>query len=281
MANDVAVKQFTTTISSDAVKMKVNAIIGDEKKGAKFISYLTNMVTQNPSLAECEQSSVINSALVGFALGLEHQLGHFHVVPFNDRKNNRKVATYQMGYKGYIALAIRSGQYKSLNAIDVKQGELKKYDRLADEVEIDFIQDDVKREQLETVGYVALLELHTGFKKTIYWSKAKMQQHAVKYSQGYQNDVKNGSSYTFWSKDFDGMAFKTMLRQLISKWGIMSVEIREAFVKDQVEVDDTGKTNYVDNPQEVKAQVLEIANKKEVPADISGLISDTGEVKEF
>lgn len=275
MANDLQVRQFTSVISSDAVKNKVNAIIGDEKKGAKFISYLTNMVTQNPSLAECEQSTVINSALAGFGLGLEHQMGHFYAVPFNDRKNNRKVATFQLGYKGYIQLAIRSGQYKSLNALDVKQGELKKYDRLADEVDIDFVNDDVKREALPTVGYVAFLELGTGFKKTIYWSKDKMQQHAIKYSQGYQSDVKNGTQYTFWSKDFDGMAFKTMLRQLISKWGIMSVEMRDAYIKDMAEVDESGKPNYVDNQEDVKEEVKIITSTKKLDV----VDEDTGEVE--
>lgn len=274
MANELAVKQFTSTISTDAVKQKVNAIIGDDKKGAKFISFITNMVTQNPSLAECEQASVINSALVGFALGLEHQLGQFYVVPFNDRKNNRKVATYQMGYKGYIQLAIRSGQYESLNALEVKQGELKKYDRLADEVEIEFL-DDLKREQLATVGYVAFLKLNTGFKKTIYWSKEKMQQHAIKYSQGYQSDIKNGTSYTFWAKDFDGMAFKTMIRQLISKWGIMSVEMRDAFINDMAEVNDDGKVNYVDNQTSVKEVVADTTATKPLIVD-----EDTGEVEE-
>ena len=274
MANELAVKQFTSTISTDAVKQKVNAIIGDDKKGAKFISFITNMVTQNPSLAECEQASVINSALVGFALGLEHQLGQFYVVPFNDRKNNRKVATYQMGYKGYIQLAIRSGQYESLNALEVKQGELKKYDRLADEVEIEFL-DDLKREQLATVGYVAFLKLNTGFKKTIYWSKEKMQQHAIKYSQGYQSDIKNGTSYTFWAKDFDGMAFKTMIRQLISKWGIMSVEMRDAFINDMAEVNDDGKVNYVDNQTSVKEVVADTTASKPLIVD-----EDTGEVEE-
>jgi len=280
MANDVMVKQFTTTISSDAVKNKVNAIIGDEKKGAKFISYLTNMVTQNPSLAECEQGTVINSALAGFALDLSHQLGQFYVVPFEDRKNNRKTATFQLGYKGYIQLAIRSGLYEVINALDVKKGELKKYDRLTDEVEIEWLEDN-QREKLETVGYVAIIKLSTGFKKVLYWSKDKMKAHAEKYSQGYRSDVKNSTGYTFWSKDFDGMAFKTMLRQIISKWGIMSIEMQEAFVKDQAEVDDTGKVNYVDNTQELKAQVVGIASTKEVPVDITDALAHKVDKQEF
>lgn len=273
MANElqVAVKQFTTTISSDAVKNKVNAIIGDDKKGAKFISYLTNMVTQNPSLAECEQSSVINSALVGFGLDLSHQLGYFYVVPFNDRKNNRKVATFQMGWKGYVQLAIRSGLYTSLNAIEVKKGELKKYDRLEDEVELEFLDDKV-RDTVETVGYVAYYKLSTGIKKALYWSKERMQQHAIKYSQGYQSDVKNGTQYTFWSKDFDGMALKTMIRQLISKWGIMSVEIRDAYINDMAEVSD-GKPNYVDNQQDVQEEVKSVTASKPLVVE-----EDTGEV---
>lgn len=92
-----------------------------------------------------------------------------------------------------------------------------------------------------------MFEYQNGFRKTLYWSKKKMEQHALRYSQGYKGDKAKGTSYTFWSKDFDGMAYKTMLRQLISKWGIMSTELQEAYTKDQSVIETNGDYEYVDN----------------------------------
>ena len=139
-------------------------------------------------------------------------------MPFEDRKANRKVATFILGYKGYIQLAIRSGQYKRLNVLAIKRGELVRYNPLYEEIEVNLISDELVREAAETIGYYAMFEYNNGFKKALYWSRQKMEQHALRYSKGYA--AKKG--YTFWEKDFDGMAYKTMLRQLISKWGIMS-----------------------------------------------------------
>jgi len=100
---------------------------------------------------------------------------------------------------------------------------------------------------MPSVGYYAMFEYVNGFKKVMYWSRAKMEAHATKYSKGYAGDKRNGTAWTFWSKDFDGMAFKTMLRQLISKWGIMSIDLQQAYVNDTAFVDESGKMNYVDN----------------------------------
>ena len=155
------------------------------------------------------------------------------------------MAQFQIGYKGYIQLAIRSGQYKKLNVLAIKEGELKKYDPLNEELEVELIEDEEEREKATTVGYYAMFEYLNGFRKTIYWSKEKMEAHALKYSMGYR--AKKG--YTFWEKDFDGMAYKTMLRQLISKWGIMSVDLtmQKALESDMAVINDNGTYDYVDN----------------------------------
>lgn len=257
-------RALTTALSSDAVKNKVNAIVGDEKKGAKFISTLTSMVTQNPSLVDCEQSSLINSALVGFALDLSPQLQQFYVVPFNDRKNGRIVATYQMGWKGYWQLAMRSGQYKSLNVSEIREGEKVKFDRLSGKIEVEWLDENI-RESKKVVGYVAYFQLQNGFEKSLYWDISKMKAHAEKYSMGYRSDVSNGTAYTFWSKDFDGMAFKTMIRQLISKYGVMSIEMQTAYENDMATKDEEGRIDYVDNQADLNAQVEQVANKKPMP----------------
>ena len=253
---------FTKYITSTLVSKKVNEIIGDEKRGARFISSIISAVNANPSLKECDNASILSGALLGESLNLSPspQLGNYYLVPFAD-KDRGKVATFQLGYKGYIQLAIRSGQYKKLNVLAIKEGELIKYDPLNEEIEVQLIDDEEKREKAKTVGYYAMFEYTNGFRKTMYWSKAKMEKHALQYSKGYQ--AKKG--YTFWEKDFDAMAFKTMLRQLISKWGIMSIDMQNAYESDMAYIKEDGSKEYVDNEDFVQnAEVIEEKEVKEV-----------------
>lgn len=238
---------FSAFMTSNVISNKVNQIIGDERTGKRFIASIISAVSNNPQLKECDNSSILSGALLGESLGLSPspQLGNFYLVPFKD-KNKGMVATFQLGYKGYIQLAIRSGQYKKLNVLAIKEGELIKYDPLEEELEVKLIEDETEREKAKTIGYYAMFEYVNGFKKTMYWSKEKMEAHALKYSMGYR--AKKG--YTFWEKDFDGMAYKTMLRQLISKWGIMSIEMQNAYEGDMAYIKDDGTKEYVDNKEE-------------------------------
>lgn len=155
--------------------------------------------------------------------------------------------------KGYLQLAIRSGYYKKLNVLAIKEGELIRFDPLNEEIEVSLIDDELEREKAETAGYYAFFEYTNGFRKAMYWSKAKMEAHALKYSQGYAADKRKGTDWTFWSKDFDGMASKTMLRQLLSKWGIMSIEMQSAFDADMGVIGEDGSVTYVDNQQDADA----------------------------
>lgn len=238
---------FSAFMTSNAISNKVNQIIGDERTGKRFIASIISAVSNNPQLKECDNSSILSGALLGESLGLSPspQLGNYYLVPFKD-KNKGMVASFQIGYKGYIQLAIRSGQYKKLNVLAIKEGELIKYDPLEEELEVKLIEDETEREKAKTIGYYAMFEYVNGFKKTMYWSREKMEAHALKYSMGYR--AKKG--YTFWEKDFDGMAYKTMLRQLISKWGIMSIEMQNAYEGDMAYIKDDGTKEYVDNKEE-------------------------------
>jgi recombination protein RecT len=237
---------FSAFLATDAMKKKINEMVGGEK-GQQFVTSIISAVSTNPQLAECENSSIVSAALLGQALNLSPspQLGQYYMVPFNDSKRGCKVAQFQIGYKGYIQLAIRSGQYKKLNVLAIKEGELKKYDPLNEEIEVELMENEEEREKAETIGYYAMFEHLNGFRKTLYWSKQKMEAHALKYSMGYR--AKKG--YTFWEKDFDGMAYKTMLRQLISKWGIMSVDLtmQKALESDMAVINDNGSYDYIDN----------------------------------
>lgn len=245
---------FSAFLSTDAMKKKINEMVGGEK-GQQFITAIISAVSTNPQLAECDHSTILSAALVGQALNLSPspQLGQYYMVPFNDNKRGCKVAQFQIGYKGYIQLAIRSGYYKKLNVLAIKEGELVKYDALNEDIEVKLIEDEEEREKAPTIGYYAMFEYLNGFRKTLYWTKKHMEAHAEKYSMGYKAHKGN----TFWEKDFDGMAYKTMLRQLISKWGIMSVDMQKAMESDMAEIKEDGTYEYVDNEFEVTESIQE------------------------
>lgn len=253
---------FSAFLAQDAMKKKINEMVGGEK-GQQFVTSIISAVSTNPQLAECDNASIVSAALLGQALNLSPspQLGQYYMVPFNDNKRGCKVAQFQIGYKGYIQLAIRSGQYKKLNVLAIKEGELKKYDPLNEEIEVELIENEEEREKATTIGYYAMFEYLNGFRKTIYWSKEKMEAHALKYSMGYR--AKKG--YTFWEKDFDGMAYKTMLRQLISKWGIMSVDLtmQKALESDMAVINDNGTYDYIDNSNEFEMETEIVPTENE------------------
>lgn len=264
-------------LTGDAVKQRINQVIGG-KDGQRFISAVVSAVQTNPALQECTNQSILSAALLGESLKLSPspQLGQYYMVPFNDKERG-KVAQFQLGYKGYIQLAIRSGQYKKLNVLAIKAGELVKFDPLNEEIEVKLIEDEEQREAAETIGYYAMFEYTNGFRKAIYWSRNKMLAHADKYSQAFSKDggtvktrygEKKKVSYadyltgnydpkdawmysSFWYKDFDGMAYKTMLRQLISKWGIMSIDMASAIDADMAVINEDGTKDYVDNDPDV------------------------------
>lgn len=242
---------MTAYLTQDAVKNQINQVIGG-KNGQRFISAVVSAVNNNPMLQECTNQSILAAALLGESLKLSPspQLGQYYMVPYDD-KDRGKVAQFQLGYKGYIQLAIRSGQYKKLTVLAIKEGELISFDPLNEEIEVKLIEDEEQREQAATIGYYAMFEYVNGFRKAIYWSKAKMESHALKYSKGYASDKRKGTSWTFWSKDFDGMAYKTMLRQLISKWGIMSIDMITAYDADMAIINEDGSKVYVDNDPDV------------------------------
>ena len=273
---------ITAYLTQDAVKNQINNVIGG-KDGQKFISSIVSAVNNNSALQECTNQSILSGALLGESLKLSPspQLGQYYLVPFNDKEKG-KVAQFQLGYKGYIQLAIRSGQYKKLNVLAIKEGELIRFNPLEEEIEVRLIEDEEEREQAETIGYYAMFEYTNGFKKAMYWSKKKMEAHAIKYSQGYKRDKEKGTAWTFWSKDFDGMAYKTMLRQLISKWGIMSIDMMSAMDADMAVINEDGTKTYVENEPDtdviegeavdVPTEQVEPTQAEEAPQDVQAAL---------
>ena len=252
--------KFSDIINSAAAKKSIANVLQDPKRQQRYISSIVTTVANNPALQECTFASILSASLLGESLNLSHspQLGQYFMVPFKDKKAGETRASFILSYKGYVQLALRSGYYKKLNVLPIKEGELISYDPLTEDIEVRMIEDAGERENAPTVGYYAMFEYMNGFRKTMYWTKDKMLTHADKYSQAFSKDgaeiktqygTKHKVSFaeyeagnypkadewmysSFWYKDFDAMAMKTMLRQLISKWGIMSVEMQDAISQD-------------------------------------------------
>ena len=264
MENNLVKKQpaFSVVIQSDMYKKLINNTLGDPKKATRFIASITSAVATNPALQECEPSSIVAGALVGEALELSPSpvLGEYYLVPFKNSKEGVTKAQMQIGYKGYLHLAIRSGQYKDIDVFEIHEGEFKGRDKETGTFKFEFIENEAERLSKPVIGYMGYFELLNGFRKTLYISKEEMEQHANTYSKAFnledykklqagqipEKDLWKYSS--FWYKNFDTMAFKTVLRQLISKWGIMSIQLQEAFTKDMAVMKDNGDYEYVDSP---------------------------------
>lgn len=280
MENNVVKKQapFSVVIQSDMYKKLINNTLGDSKRATRFIASITSAVATNPALQECEPSTILSGALTGEALGLSPspQLGQMYLVPFKNSKKGTTEAQFILGAKGYKQLAIRSGQYKDLDFIEVREGEYLGRDEETGKQKFKFISDETERENKPVIGYLAYFELLNGYRKQIYWSKEKMLNHADKYSKAFnkkdyekllagqipEKDKWKYSSY--WYADFDGMSEKTLYRQLISKHGVMSIEMQDAYTKDMAVIKEDGTCDYVDNPEEDKT-VIEVEHTEEEP----------------
>lgn len=275
----------------------VSNVLEDPKRKQQFVANLVSAVSSNPTLQECNQVSIVSAALQAESLHfpINNSLGYVYLVSFNKTEYNPatkkrevvdKTAQFQIGYKGYIQLAIRSGQYKDISVVEVKEGELGSYDPLNGQ-KFNWIQDYEKRKALNTIGYVGQIELVNGFKKQLYISYEEMLDHADKYSQAFnkadyiaiQNGTYKGEKWkvsSFWYSSFDDMAKKTVLRQLLSKWGIMSVEMTEAYIKDQSEIKEDSSYNYID-AKETYEKVEEQKEKEmaSIKVDENGVVEET------
>lgn len=271
MENNLVKKQpaFSVAIQSDMYKKLINNTLGDPERAKRFIANISSAVATNPVLQECDSKSILASALLGEALNLSPspQLGQMYLVPYDNKKEGIKQAQFQLGWRGLYQLAVRSGQYKNINVLPIKKGELVSYNPLDEEIEVNILTDDIEREKAETIGYYASFTYLNGFKKVLYWSKEKMINHADKYSKAFnksdyeklqagQIPEKELWKYSSpWYQMTDEMGCKTILKQILSKYGILSVEMQDAVVKDQAIIKEDGSYEYVDNDnsfQEVK-----------------------------
>ena len=268
--------KFSVALQSNKIKELINNTLQDPTRVRRFVTAITSAVATNPALQECDNNSIIIGALTGETLELSPSpiLGNYYLIPFDNKKKGVKEAQFIMGWRGYYQLAIRSGQYKRINVVEIKEGELEGFNPLTEEIKVNIIEDDMLREQKETIGYYAYFEYLNGFKKAIYWSKEKVLQHADRYSKSFNiadyRKLKAGQipKTELWKYSspyytmFDEMAKKTVLKQLISKYGILSIEMQEAIVKDQSVINEDNTYDYVDSPEEVfEKEVIEVEEK--------------------
>jgi recombination protein RecT len=261
MANEIMKMPSTgntiaSYLSSDAVRGNIAKVVA-EKNADRFVTSIVSAVQANPQLARCTNQSILSAALMGESLQLppSPQLGYYYMVGY---KNKKKIgdqwveveeAQFQIGWKGEVQLAIRSGQYKNIVVNEIKEGEID-YNPITEEISLHPIMNPTEREKAKTIGYYAAFELVSGFKKEMFSPIEKIRAHAKQYSKSYRYDLNSGKKSSVWSTNFDAMAKKTMIRMLLSKWGIMSVEMQNAYVNDMAVIDEDGTARYVDNQQE-------------------------------
>lgn len=256
-------------INDPGIQKLVHDRIG--KRSGQFTTSLLSLVNANKNIAECTPVTVLQAALTAASMDLpiNQNLGFAYIVPYKNK--GVMEAQFQMGWKGFVQLAQRSGKFKTINTTEVKEGEVKTRDRMTGELEFTWIEDDAERGKAKTVGYLAYFELLNGFRKSLYMTKAEIESHAGRYSQSYK-----GGYASPWKTDFDLMAQKTAIKLLLSKFAPLSTEMQEAVAADQ-SVSDGKDRHYVDHD----ALDGELADEQ-TEADILAANTDkgTGEIKD-
>ena len=251
-------QSLQTLMGNAGVMTKLNSVLGSEKKAAAFASSVISVANGNSLLRNANPMTVLGSAMVAATLDLSvvPTLGMAYIFPYKGQ------AQFQLGWKGLVELAMRSGQYKNIIVEEVHEGELVKKNKFTGDYEFD---EDAKTSD-NVIGYMANFQLTNGFSKTIYWTIDEVKAHATKFSQAYR-----GGRNTPWVTDFDAMAKKTVLKSLLSKFGPKSLQMQQAVVFDQASVkpktDENGEmdlnidafdTEYIDN-EGTKAQIADAA----------------------
>lgn len=256
--NELQIKSKITSVSqlihNEGFLKKANDVLGNGTQ--QFMSSVLSLANSSPELKKCDPIKLYNVCLMSAAIKL----------PFNQNLGQAYIIAYkgepqlQVGWKGFVQLAQRSGQFKTINCSDVREGEIKRNDRLTGEIEFKWIEDETERTKAKIVGYVAFFELVTGFRKMLYMTKAELDAHAKRYSQTYKK------GFGVWKDNFDAMAQKTVIKLILNKYAPLSVDMQKA-----IELDQTVDGEYDDNPQRkpelTEAQEAEIAEDAKKIAD--------------
>lgn len=224
------------TLNSKSMQELLNETIHANRDA--FVASLIDLYGSDSNLAKCNPGLVVREALKAVSLNLpiNKQMGFAYIIPYGN------VPTFQIGYKGYIQLCMRSGIYKTIHTDVVYEGELVKIDKLTGEVDLsgEKISDTI-------IGYFAYIETVNGFRKCLYWDRDKVLKHAGRFSKSFQ------SKSAIWSDFFDEMAQKTVLRNLLSKYGLMSVELQQAFDAETAQAADELLDQSEEEPDGIEA----------------------------
>jgi len=226
MANIVEKKPTVAQfLGSTSVKKYVEGVL--KERAGQFVTSLVSMANLTPGLRDCVPETLMYCGLKAASLNLplDNNLGFAYAVPYKNHGTGIVEAQFQIGYKGIVQLGQRTGQYKSMNVINIHQGELTAWDPFTEELELNIGQDQGARANLPIIGYAAVFTLLNGFKKVSYWPIERVEAHAKRFSKAYNNGP--------WKTDFNAMARKTVLKEMLSKWGPLSTEMAEAVKFDQ------------------------------------------------
>jgi len=273
--NQLETKKVTvkSLFENEAMKSRLQEILG--KNAATFTTSVIQLVNQSTELSKCDPNSVVNAAMVAatLELPLNSSLGFAYVIPYSQKNATgwAQVAQFQLGYKGFKQLAMRTGQFLNINQTDVRLGEIKKRDRLTGVIEFEWMEDEQKRLDTPIVGYVSFFQLHNGFSSTFYMSVEEIEAHALKYSKVYAK-----SKTGLWKDDKKGMSEKTVTKMNLSKNAPLSVEDKatqnlvRAIRADQAVINDFNDFNsgvqYPDNDSEAEFEIVD-ADKKAAAAE--------------
>ena len=257
-------KEFNLTIRSANTQSYLSDVLGEQKN--EFVSNLTALVSNDKNLQACAPTTLMFAALTATALKLplDKNLGFAYVIPYNNKKAGTCEAQFQLGVKGYKQMAIRSGQFKTLNATDVREGEIIERDFLTGEIKFKW-DNTAERIKKPIIGYVAFFELVNGFKKMLYMSVEEVEAHAKRYSQTYSSRNEYVRQSSKWTTDFDAMALKTVVKKLLSHDAPLSVDMQTAIKADQSIQRNAGEYSYDDNPNNAKEKLTELVQDEALP----------------
>lgn len=260
-------KKFNQLMKLDYTQDYLSTVLGERRQS--FVTSLTELVSNDKNLQQCEPETIMYAALTATAMNLplNKSLGYAYVIPFKNNKTGTTEAQLQLGYKAYQQLAVRTKEYDVINATDVREGELKKINRLTGRYTFEWI-DPEERNEKPIIGYAAIFQLKDGYSKTIFMTVEEMQAHATRYSQTYSSRNEFVRKNSKWSTDFDAMAKKTIIKKLLNDGTApKSIEILDALKADQSVQREAGAYSYVDNDKETAKDALAERAKERATED--------------
>lgn len=250
--NNNCLAELKGLIEKNEVAERFKKILKD--KANQFMASIVNMTASDSNLLKCEPGSIISAALIAATMNLpiDKSLGFAAVVPYKSK--GKTLAQFQIQWKGFVQLALRTGQYRRINATVIYEDEFVKEDIRTGSITLKSGKQRRKAEYNKIIGYYAYFELMNGFEHELYMTKEEVDAHARMYSKAYQYDIKNKTKTSLWSKSFHAMGVKTPIKLLLGKWGLLSTELKQAIKTDQMISSDDGNLSYADNPRSYKEE---------------------------